>query len=237
MAKRIRKPFVMTIAALAVGCGAKFEMGSASDADVSDTGVISDTGLVDGGPSCPTSSPPSEGSACTTEGAACYYPRCAPPSYQSDINMRCESGIWQRGSEASCNPPPPPSEPCPATEPKVGGTCTRTPYGPACRYADTCPSNPTDYGFNDYTCEGATWRRTSPAYVVSCPTAAPVDGSACECAGHLKTTSCNYGDCGGVATIHAVCNEATKKWSVIESTCNPPPPDFDAGPSDDAAPG
>ena len=238
MAKRVRKPFVMTMAVLAVGCGGKFEVAPTSDADVSDTGVIiaSDTGVVDGGKDCPISTPPTNGAKCTNEGATCYYGRCAPPLYQSDIQMRCEAGVWKSGGEASCNPPPPMEPPCPGVEPHIGTSCARPMYASACKYADTCPFNPTDYGTNDYTCNAGTWRRTSPDYTVACPTTAPTDGSACACAGHMKTTSCNYGDCGGFATINASCNDATRKWSVLVTSCNPPPPDFDAGFSDAGSP-
>lgn len=58
------------------------------------------------------------------------------------------------------------------------------------------------------------------AAVASCPPSAPAQGGACD---PSLSRICTYGDCLGRPTIEARC--AGGAWSVVESTCNPPPPE------------
>lgn len=227
MAKRapIAKPFVMITAALAVGCGAKFDVGSepATDSGVFDGDKLPDVRADVPGGGCPFGKP-IVGSACAPEGTNCDYSRCYEPYWEGGEFYYCNKGTWQRGG-SSCNPPPP-DPPCPAEEPRVGGSCTRSPLASKCQYRDDCPANPTDYGFNDYVCDAGVWVRPSPVYTVKCPATEPINGSACPCGPHMPSETCSYGDCYGTPTTTAACINGA--WSVSRLSCNPPPP-IDAG--------
>jgi hypothetical protein len=67
------------------------------------------------------------------------------------------------------------------------------------------------------------------AAIASCPAATPMSGSACD---PSLSRTCSYGDCLGRPTIEARC--AGGVWQVLESSCNPPPPD--AGPPPEVCP-
>jgi hypothetical protein len=225
MAKRApaRKPFVMTVAALTVGaagCGGRFEIATfnppATDSDTSDTATSETEGDADPG-ACPRSAP-SVGTTCSGD-LSCNYTRCAPPTWQGDIRVQCIGGVWKSVGESSCNPPPP-DMPCPATEPSPGSYCYR-PTGGACTYPDKCSPS----GTKAYSCEGGSWKLSSPTTTSACPATRPVHGSSCGgCAAH-----CTYGDCYGTPTIDALCDATTGTWQVVETSCNPPPPPLDGG--------
>jgi hypothetical protein len=227
MAKRApSKPFVMITAALAVGCGAKFDIGgepTTTDAAVIDGNDLPDVRPDTLPPGCPTGKP-AAGAPCSPEGAICDYSKCYAPYWMGGDTYFCTKGTWMAGA-SSCNPPPP-DPPCPLEEPTVGAPCTRSAYASKCQYRDSCPYNPTDYGYNDYACDGGAWRMTSTAYLVKCPALEPTNGSACLCAAHMPSPTCNYGDCYGSPTTMATCIGTA--WSVGYLSCNPPPP-LDAG--------
>lgn len=61
-----------------------------------------------------------------------------------------------------------------------------------------------------------------------CPAARPTSGEPCQ-----VTKECTYDDCYGTPSTQAKC--VGGKWSVMETSCNPPPPDAgDAGDAGDA---
>ena len=53
-----------------------------------------------------------------------------------------------------------------------------------------------------------------------CPAQSPAEGGACADAG----LECGYRPCGEYNTLRATCDGATRRWTVVEVTCNPPPP-------------
>lgn len=225
--RSVRSPFVSTVAmttfasaTLALGCGGKV------DGDRVPTS--NPPGYVDGGPdgqdpACPATLP-KFGDACSEEGKSCSY------GYSTDecmnpISSLCVRGQWQT-TASSCNPPPPPIK-CPVSEPFDGATCSS--WG-TCSYPDKCPSAPAGE-MRIYDCSGS-WHLEevgSPTYVASCPGTPPANGAPCECAGHLPP-SCDYDDCGGYPTTSAKCDPATRTWSVMRTSCNPPA--VDASPPD-----
>jgi hypothetical protein len=231
MAKRrpVRAPFVtIATAALAVGCGAKFEVADSADSG-SETGadassdVVTTDAIAEG---CPTGSMPTAGEACAPEGQSCDYSKCSAPEWRGGPFFQCSKGVWIAGG-SSCNPPPP-ELPCPSTEPRVGTACDRFEGSPACKYPDTCPSNPTDYGSNDYVCKSGTWALTSPAYVAPCPSEWPMEGTTCACAAHMSELRCRYSTCMSFSLDDAICDPGTKKWRREITPCEP---SIDAGAS------
>jgi hypothetical protein len=137
----------------------------------------------------------------------------------------CSGGHFELGGH-SCNPPAPD---CPASRPTPGASCYG--YGP-CGYTDTCVDSPTGASTESFVCTAGTWRSMVEDYVAKCPKTPPVDGSSCACGAHFYG-ECGYGDCYGSPTTIARCDPTSGRWSVLPSTCNPPPPDADAGPPPD----
>jgi hypothetical protein len=210
------------IVTAAVGCGGRFETAETSDAGNDANDAASDT-LVSG---CPVTGEPKAGTPCAPDGVFCDTGKCSAPEWRGGSFYSCDKGIWQVGV-STCNPPPP-ETPCPASEPTVGGACSGY-YAKDCSYPDKCPTNPTDYGSNDYRCNAGVWQLTSPDYVAPCPASEPTSGASCDCAPHMKLKNCDYRDCYGIPVLRATCSEATKTWSILETSCNPPPPPMDAG--------
>jgi hypothetical protein len=226
--KPVRAPFVVTIAVLATAaCG-----GQVSAGDPADGGTTTETAPPDTPTNpqpIPTTCPaakPIEGTDCAlpAESNYCGYGDC---STGGEDSWTCETGKWRNVGRSSCNPPPPE---CPSTEPTEGAPCDTYGWG-GCYYADLCPARPADAPSGaSYQCMGGAWTKTAfgEDYELACPTATPAQGDACECAGHYPS-ACSYGDCYGTPTITARCDAATRTWSVAMLTCNPPPPELDAG--------
>lgn len=53
-----------------------------------------------------------------------------------------------------------------------------------------------------------------------CPAAAPQENTPCA----TPSLECGYRPCGDYNTIRATCDARTRRWSIVEVTCNPPPP-------------
>ena len=65
---------------------------------------------------------------------------------------------------------------------------------------------------------------------VQCPTARPVDGTACPIGNYLTTPlRCGYDLCGDRNATEANCDGPASLWRVQQSSCNPPFPMPDAG--------
>lgn len=136
----------------------------------------------------------------------------------------CGGSVAEGGTTAqsdlnapSVNPPPPVA--CPVAEPAQGAACdVASPK--ECGYKD-CNGSPSVTA----TCGASgTWNvvemSCNPPEPQPCPTAQPTAGAAC---GPIAGVSCGYKDCMGTPSVLAKC-EADGKWSVVEMSCNPPPP-------------
>lgn len=128
---------------------------------------------------------------------------------------------------AACNPPPQDLE-CPADVPAQGEACLTA---EVCTYGqDDGPGCPPEVHTAD--CADGVWLVVTatatcnpPAPDLECPPEVPDVGTPCE-----TTDSCWYGEpCGAEPEYSVTCQAG--QWSVqpIRSSCNPPPPDADAG--------
>jgi hypothetical protein len=141
-------------------------------------------------------------------------------------------GSVDAGTDApclGCEPPPA----CPATRPELGAACKRSfGFGPErCDFLDHCADRSVASRTDTLECDDVSWKLSSTDYVATCPKAEPTEGASCLCGVH-SYGDCDYGDCSGAPTTTARCDKATGKWTVLRSTCNPPPPDaggFEAG--------
>lgn len=123
---------------------------------------------------CPTAAP-RQGEACLPlENDVCGYDRCGGLDGHFTTDGRCVDGRWVI-SHATCNPPPPPAEDCPASAPVDGSGC-QTP-GLWCGY-DACD----DAFTNHANCDGTTWKVSlwtcNPPSPPPDGGAAPLDGGA-----------------------------------------------------------
>lgn len=215
-AKRpVRNPFVVTLAAatalLTPGCGARVDGAPTGDTKKEQSSE------------CPAAEP-THLAPCSGD-LSCNYGDCGG---SATTTAHCESGHWQV-MRSSCNPPPP--DWCPPSAPASGSSCFSE--GQWCEYMDRCVPS----GQVSFTCKSGRWQGSFMTPTAACPTTPPVDGTSCaECAGRYPET-CVYEYCGTYPSREAICNPVTKTWSTRWSSCNPPPPDVDAGtPEPDPAP-
>jgi hypothetical protein len=174
--------------------------------------------------SCPAKSP-GRGSACSGT-FDCHY--CTGDVYTAGQDMRCVGDHFET-SGGSCNPPPA----CPSTKPVLGTACVPGyGFGPMrCTWADTCED--IRGKLDTFTCDGSKWILVDD-YVAACPDVAPTEGASCLCGEH-HYGECNYDDCYGRPTTTARCDKTTGKWTLLRSTCKPPPPHpgaFEVGPAE-----
>jgi hypothetical protein len=147
-----------------------------------------------------------------------------PPSCSEDDS--CPPGFVADHT----NPPAPARPACPESEPKEGLSCSG--QISTCRYDDLCESRPSAASATrDYRCIGSTWTRESASYVAACPASPPNPGESCAACALQLPAQCNYAggtdpSCPGAV---AFCDPKTLTWSLSISSCNPPPPDNDAG--------
>ncbi|MBX3258251.1 MAG: hypothetical protein KIS78_06260 [Labilithrix sp.] len=202
----LRRPFVVTVttvaAVTATACG-----GTLVDESTVQDPILESK-------ACPAERP--TGGGCSlAAGTKCTYGDCG--GVPTTTATCLADGSWEF-VEMSCNPPPP-LEACPAEEPVSGSHCFVDP-AETCGYRD-CNGVPSVTA----KCKGYVWEvaemSCNPPPPESCPPSAPAEGAPCDVE---PTETCEYGDCYGVATITAVCNEQ-KTWEVAEMSCNPPPPE------------
>jgi hypothetical protein len=229
--RRPRPSFVVTLSASAaaaalVACGGSVQTNPAVDGDADTTDAPDSPDRPDTprpATECPKAAP-RVGDPCIGT-MYCDY-GCGPGTTTSGNGFQCTGGKFEDRSH-SCNPPPPE---CPLSRPRLGASCVGSSFG-SCSYPDLCEDRPRDSsGFDALTCGLGVWR-LSTTYVATCPATEPIDGSSCTCGDHYYG-DCKYGDCYGIATTDAHCDAVTGIWRVMHSTCNPPPPDFDAGGAD-----
>lgn len=201
----LRRPFVVTVAtvaAAAAACGGELDGESTADPMLESA-------------ACPAAQP-TAGSCSLAAGTKCTYGDCGGvPTTTATCRA---NGTWEFVS-MSCNPPVP-VDVCPAEEPVAGSPCAVDP-------AERCGYKPC-YGTPSVSarCEDSVWAvaemTCNPAPPLeACPTEAPAEGAPCNVD---PAETCEYGDCYGVVTTTAVCNEQ-KTWNVTEVSCNPPPPE------------
>lgn len=220
--KPVRSPFVVTVAVMAAACGGQVSPDHSATGHSATGDAGADTEAHADAPpekTCP-SARPEVGSACRVDPSLfCEFGSCSPGSYP--VVMSCEGSTWRESGRSSCNPPPPECPPIPYE----GAPC-KAGWGD-CGYPDKCESKPADApSYRSWQCVGdrLVRRDTTTDYVVACPALAPRNGDPCACAGHYAGP-CSYGDCYGVPTATARCDERTMTWIVGVSSCNPPPPD------------
>ncbi|MDB4929300.1 MAG: hypothetical protein JWM10_1784 [Myxococcaceae bacterium] len=215
----LRAPFVLTLAATALGCGASVtpapgDGGVSSDEPTTDRPVVE----TDAHRACP-STLPAVGSPCTpvVDPETCTDPGRSPPGCPSGVGVtvRCDPAT-QRWIELPtfCNPPPPVQ--CPAERPEAGAPCPPGSYLTtplSCGY-DLCGER----NATEATCAGpgGVWsvQRSScnpPAPV--CPVEMPAPDSACA----LPPIGCEWGDCDGRSTARGTC--VSGRWSIAIAEC------------------
>ena len=229
----LRAPFVVTLAATALGCGASVTPSpSPPDGSVgADVPVDRETPVdrpvvieTDVRRACPATLP-TVGVGCTpgVDPETCTDPSMAAPGCPPGVGVtvRCDPSTqrWQ-ALPSICNPPAPVQ--CPPTAPEDGSACPGGTYlSPPLRCGyDLCGTRPA----TDASCDGPTsrWRvvRSScnpPAPV--CPAAAPTPGAACAL---TPGVSCEWGSCAGRSTSRGTCVDG--RWSIDLAEC-----DVDAG--------
>ncbi len=219
----LRAPFLVTVTAVAAtfssACGSS---GGAAGAVTTDSGTSdTDTSETSNPAECPDALP-SYGAACSKV-MTCFY---GPVDACGNRNgAACDGERWTFIG-GTCNPPPPD---CPPEPPILGSACDTYGWG-GCSYPDKCG---VEEGWLSYMCVSGRWGFANPGPDSACPAAEPVPGTDCRtCLGRLPETGCKYWstDCPGVPLeSYAFCDTKTGKWTVSISTCNPPPPDADAG--------
>ncbi|MBX3222146.1 MAG: hypothetical protein KF795_16635 [Labilithrix sp.] len=203
----LRRPFVVTVTAVAAvtatACG-----GTLADESLQQDPELSST-------ECPTEMPRT-GSCSLAAGTTCRYGDCGG---DSTMLATCVAGGSWEIVTMSCNPPPP-LDACPAEEPVAGEPCYVDPAA-TCGYKDCLGTPSVTAKCKDYAWQVVEMSCNPPPPPVACPEKAPVEGTPCN----MKSTeTCEYGDCYGVATTTAICNDQ-KTWNVAEVSCNPPPPE------------
>ncbi len=168
----------------------------------------------------------------TVASAAALLPACGGKS-ADDPPPAANDGCVDSGIEASTE--------CPATLPAEGTPCNVTGVcgGGGCD---------TTYATGQIAvCVNGAWRIQSgggcnpPA--CACPAQVPTPGTSCaSCAGAYptillpgtsQTFNCAYDMCLGFPQEYATCDPTTGQWDIGHTSCNPPPPIYDAGPTVD----
>ncbi len=217
----LRSPFVMTFAAAAttaIACGGQVE-GPEKKNPEDTRGTTS----VPNADSCPSVAPAGGASCALPASQVCTYGNCYGVAI---TRVQCSSARTWQVVEATCNPPPPPMNACPRTEPKAGASCA-TFADLQCVYNGSRCNEAGGYEpERHYSCGSGVWvAQPAPECVPpvpTCPSSPPNDGA--RCTGDLV---CPYGDCYGSPTTTARCSTQAGRWSVFTSTCNPPA--LDAG--------
>jgi hypothetical protein len=210
-----RAAFVITVAvaALPLACGGSVD----SDAGSGGTG-----GGISNPPPLPTPKTPcpalqpSQNTACSSPGQTCGYTGSDECGWEIDVTAQCApDGRWDvtvAQSTWSCNPPPPPMDLCPTSEPTPGQWCNVI-ESKICTYPATCCESP-------YQCVDETWvaipvECNPPA--VACPAVAPKTGEACEPCGETFTP-CKYDACATGGNIsYSECSAGT--WTTKQAAC------------------
>lgn len=166
---------------------------------------------------CPSEAP-TDGSGCapSLRGSTCNFVSCQGRLVTSAV-CRADTGRWQV-PPTHCETTPP-MRACPAVQPTNGAACNGALDPASCSYGwSDCLRGPESTAV----CESGAWRiavSTCNPPAPTCPAVAPVSGDACVLP---SPTECTYGDCAGSPTIFARCEGG--RWSVAQSSCNPPPP-------------
>jgi hypothetical protein len=214
--KPMKAPFVVTVSAAAAAVA--FVAGCNG---IVEPQVFSNPPSSDPPPVTACSSTTQVGDACATTDIKCYR--------SGSVALECSNNnTWEPEPQLPTNPPQPPQEACPDTDPREGAPCSGTSL--TCSYDDTCTSRPSNAGSSRvYSCVSFIWKRQSAPYVAACPAAPPQHGESCApCALDLPA-QCNYNaNPSGCPPTIANCDPKTLTWQVAISTCNPPPPDAGA---------
>ncbi len=127
---------------------------------------------------------------------------------------------------------------CPSTLPVADSSCTPGVDPETCsdpsRQQPGCPPGVgttvrCDPGTNRWIPLPSTCNPPAPVEV-QCPTSAPTNGTTCPFGTYLTTPlRCGYQRCGEYDSIQATCDGPASRWSVVQSSCNPPFPGPDAG--------
>jgi hypothetical protein len=215
----LRAPFVLTLAATAMGCGASVTP-APGDGGVTSDEPPTDRPLVESDVrrGCP-STLPAVGSACTpgVDPEVCTDPSRTQPGCPPGVGVseRCDPATrrWV-DLPTTCNPPPPVR--CPPERPAAGAPCPQGNYLTtplSCGY-DLCGER----NATQATCAGpgASWsvQQSScnpPAPV--CPVAMPAPGSSCS----LPPIGCEWGNCDGRSTARGTCVGGA--WSIAIAEC------------------
>lgn len=218
-----RAPFVVTVAlaasaaAASAGCGGNVE-GAGSGGSAGTAGSGGSGGFITNPPPPPATCPasvPSSGNFCPEVGLACEYDTYVNEcGFKEGQEATCgDDGTWSVfWSGTSCDPPPPPIDECPTTEPTVGQWCNvvSTKY---CDYPTTCCSA-------TYQCVNEIWVDMSPTCnppQLLCPETPPNQGDPCDaCA--FQVDNCNYDQCLSTGVIlSAKCTNGS--WQVAKALC------------------
>ena len=219
----LRAPFVVTLAAAAMGCGASVTV-DARDASAptdgqahDDRATPTDQAVVRRG--CPPSLP-ANGAPCTpgVDPDSCFDASIISPSCSSSPGLtavcNASTRAWQR-YVSTCNPPAPVR--CPADLPARGGPCPQGYYPASVLHCEYTPCG--DYNIFQANCAGPTsqWEviETScnpPA--VMCPPEAPAPGDPCALP---PSFSCAWNYCRGEATTRGACVD--NRWSIVSHDC------------------
>lgn len=214
----LKKPFVKTVATVAM-------IGGAAAAGCS--GNSADTDPKPSSSSCPETKPTTDGACNLPASQSCGYDDCyGTPS----TTAKCKDGKWLVGS-ASCNPPAPTS--CPATKPDADSVCDLS-AEQTCEY-DDC------YGTPGTTakCENWKWKLATIACnppAPQCPADKPQDGTPCSLPSGTRCNNPDYKNyCGKPVgpgdpvdpsrdPLQVTCKDGT--WEVLEvdyGPCGCPP--------------
>jgi len=210
MTRRVRAPFVTTVASVVIA-GAAFGTNACGPNPPSAEDCPLDT---------PTSGDKCYGSS------SCYYDTAGCEGSLSNwTHASCNDGKWLvRQEGASCNPPNPmpdasPVETaveagaCPTNEPAIGSACSASAI---CSYQNLCPQT-SAIKSNTYRCSGGKWTFDSTLESpIECPKTEPRNGEACGCAMYLPSKCTYAGTCG---SDEAVCDGATQRWIVKAPIC------------------
>lgn len=208
-----RAAFVITVAvaATAVACGGSVD----SDGGGGGVGGFTNPPLPPPDLKCPALLP-GQNTACTATGQVCRYTDHDECGSEIDVSAECAPDRrWDISyglSGTSCNPPPPPTDFCPPSEPTPGQWCNVT-ESKICSYPSTCCESP-------YQCMDESWVAVpiecNPPAVV-CPSVAPQTGAACDACGQTFTP-CEYNACAAGGSIsYSECFGGV--WTTKQAPC------------------
>ncbi len=219
-----RSPFVVTVAvaASAAACGGSVNSDGLNGGNGGTGSSVGSGGGISNPPPpkppkvpCPAPAP-AQNTACSSVGQSCNYKTTDECGSEVSTNAVCApDGRWDvtySGPSVSCNPPPPPVDFCPTSEPTAGQWCNVV-EKKFCSYPAPCCAR-------EYHCVDETWVEVTlecnPPPVECSPTA-PKTGDSCQACGQTFSP-CEYNECAtGGSITYAECFGGT--WTAKKAPC------------------